>query len=248
MANVELKQFDYTDDFGKEYKNFKLKFERGMLNRADFGYYDNRSNTKTPSCGGARYFTPRRIKAVFTDGKSIELPIPTLNDVKEAIEDILGKDDLACASLIGESWRVIPAGILGGEYATDGLAGADKPDTRKVRYEYTLDGGSQIIRAINIESQPDDLADAQEGCLKSSNDPTSIVCTIGTGISPRHFKGYRVNTTTGGRFGRMIPVSSNDTDAILGCGKDTMEFFNCLGYKGESMANVADFYSAGGVI
>lgn len=243
MANIELKQFTYTDDFGKEYENYKLKFERGQLEKADVGFYQDRGDGKAVTCGTASYFKPRRIKAVFTDGKSIELPIPTLGDVKSTAEQLLANTDIACLSLLGEQWRVIPAGILGGEYANDGLAGADKPSTEKIRYEYKLDGGSQIIRAISIEEAPSELADAQKSCITQVSGGVSIVCTVGGGIEPRHFKGYRVNTSTDGKFGRKIIVSDNSESDIKSCGANVMNAFNCLGYQGETIANLADFYS-----
>lgn len=245
MANVKSWVVsEYEDDFGNSYENLSFKVEIiDDLNINAAGAYDEPSSRRV-SCGTKQFFSMRKLVAIFNDGKSIELPIPSLNDVEDYISAWKTTDDVACVSLKGERWRVVPPGVLGGgSYATDGIAVANKPESIKYVYSYKLDAnGSSIVRTTSVEESPAEVATAQASCLDVIAN-ASQACSITQGFDARKFIGIRANTTTGRKLARQIIVSSNEPDTIKTCGADNMPTFNCLAYIGQTMANASDFYA-----
>jgi hypothetical protein len=243
MANTEKRTVGtYVDDFGNTYTN--VPFKIGKQSKISIPFPLRDSSIKS-ICGARKYFNLRKAKVVFNDGFSIEIPIPNLADVKNVMNTYRSNPDIACVGLIGEKWRVVPPGILDGEYASTGLAGADKPPKAKFVYNYELDGGSStIVRSVSIESLPAILLTAQSECLDKVTGGNSIACAVSEDFNPRMFKGFRINTATGGIFSRQIIVSTSKEEDILQCGKTVMTNFNCLGYQGQTMSNALEYYGS----
>lgn len=242
MANVEKRLIEvYTDDFGHTYENVPFKVEK--QSKIDLNFPIRGTGIRSV-CGARKYFSVRKAKVVFQDGFSIEIPIPNLDDVAEAMTVFKSNPDIACVGLIGEKWKVIPPGIMGGAYANTGLAGNDKPDTAKFIYNYELDGNSaKIIRSVSIEVLPALLLTAQSACLDKVVTTEAIACAVSDEFQPRMFKGVRINSATGGVFNRQIIVSASKASDIKDCGKKVMTNFNCIGYIGQTMANALEYYN-----
>lgn len=243
MANKEVFTIDYQTDFGDMFNGLRWKVDRGMIERTGLNFGPVPISGR--SCGTNRYFSPRKVIAKYTDGKSIEVIVGAIDAVGLVARVIngTGGSDLACISLKGESWSSIPPGILGGSYNPAGIDGTDKPTKTGVSYTYALDGGfggNTLLLKSNFENSPQVIFDAQQSCLNTVSG--GLTCGVTGGIKSRHFQGQRENTATGGKISRQIIVSSASEAEIKSCGASVMGFFNCLGYKGTSMANMKDFY------
>lgn len=241
MANTESRIVaTYTDDFGNTYENVPYKVER----QEKLPLSDPLGPGPRSICGTRKYFSLRKAKVIFNDGFSIEVPIPSLDDVASVITALKANAEVACVGLIGEHWKVIPPGILGLSYATTGLEGVNKPPSTKFTYNYELDGSAaKIVRTVSIEALPTLLLTAQSACLDSVITQASVACAVSAGFSPRRFKGVRLNTATNGQFARQIVVSSSNPETIKTCAETVATNFNCLGYKGQSMANAFEWYN-----
>lgn len=230
----------YTDDFGKTYNN--LSFKANIANMAKTGTtFDLKTNQKV-ICGTSNLFRMRKAVAKFDDGSSVEVPISTIENVPTMVSLLIGSGAV-CVSVKGEKWGAIPPAILGGSYATSGIAGNASGDKVAYGYNYLLDGGDQIILKTNVEQGIDAIVLAQISCL----DPNSsgIACGVSnSGLKPRHFIGTRQNDTTGGVISRQIIVSSDNSQEIKNCGATVMTNFNCLAYVGQTIDNAELFYTS----
>jgi hypothetical protein len=237
----------YKDDFGNQYNNLNFKFEysnkfSGNPNSLAGGGFVERTNTV--SCSST-LFNMRKAKILWDDGSSTEIPIPRLEDVDIFMTELIAKSGVACVSLKGEHWANVPAPKLGkafGDFASSAIAGAVKPPKQGVLFRYRLDGvggNSGIIVKKSFYTLPAQIYTAQTDCIDAlTND---FNCSPTEGLELRHFTGKRV-TTGGGTIGRKVYVGIGTEATIKACGGDIIEFFNCVGYDGTSMANAELFY------
>lgn len=243
MANTETFQVDYKTDFGGEYAKFKFKVERGLMDRTGLSF-DAPDNTRKASCGTAKYFQMRKAVVKFEDGKSIEVPIAELDIVSSVLGSLLTAAGVACVTLKGERWKFVPPGILGGNYAGDGIdSPLDKPLENSLSYNYTLDGGGSLILNTSAELSPQEIYDSQISCLNVTTDQ-AIKCSGSSGIKPRRFIGERANNTTGGTIRRQVIVGSAVESVIKQCGASQMPTWNCFSYVGQSIPNAGDYYAS----
>ena len=242
MANtVSLILEKYTDDFGKEYEN--VTFKVGINPNINLSNPINGGANKV-RCSSRRYFSMRKAILLFSDGSSIEIPLPSLDEIPSIITTYKAQSNIECVGIKGERWRVIPPALLGNTYATTPIAVADASDTSKFFYNYQLSGSDQsFVRSTSLEVEPDVIFKAQQECLDKITGAVGLNCSFNAGITPRKFIGTRGNATTGGSIKRQIIVSSSETATIKKCGQDIMGNFNCLGYQGESIKDAFDFYN-----
>ncbi len=244
MANKESYVVDtYQSDFGGIYND--LPFSVEVQEKVDIPYSQPIGNIRN-RCGTSRLFSMRKGILIFDDGFSVEIPISSLDQVRDFVLQFKENPAVACIEIKGEKWKSIPPGLLGGSYAISGVEGATKPESSSFQYRYYPDGGgqnSQIIRRVSIETLPDVIFTAQQACLDKVIGSTLSCGATSRDLSPRHFKGQRANTTTGGVISRRIIVSQNTPNEIKECGALVMSNFNCLGYEGTGLQNAGDYYS-----
>ncbi|AUC61797.1 hypothetical protein AA637_11855 [Cyanobacterium sp. HL-69] len=237
MANTKSYLLNnYTTDFGQSY-NLTFKAQDTMLDRVSANFPEN--NGDQP-CSLARLFKPRKLIVTFDDGKSLEVPVLSIGLVPAIASTLLGDTGVVCVALRGERWVSIPPAILGGSYATTGLAGEATPSKESIFYEYDIDGSSTLLLRTSIETGA--LNNLQQACLRIQ--PQALSCSGSQGIQPRRFKGERFNLTTEGKIAKQVIVSSNSEADIRQCGQDIMANFNCMGYQGTNIPNVANFFNA----
>ena len=135
----------YTDEFGNTYEN--LTFKVGVNPNIVLSNPIN-GGTNPPRCSNKTYFSMRKAIIYFTDGTSMEVPIPSLEDVPAAITAYKTNDNIECVALKGERWRVIPPAVLGNLYATTAIAVADQSGSSKFFYNYQLSGTTQSIQIL----------------------------------------------------------------------------------------------------
>ncbi|WP_342597674.1 hypothetical protein VKI21_06840 [Cyanobacterium aponinum UTEX 3222] len=243
MANKESYVVDtYESDFGDTYNDIRFSVE--VQDKVGIPYSQPIGNLRN-RCGTTQLFSMRKGILIFKDGFSVEIPISSLAQVADFVQQFKANPEVACIELKGEKWKSIPPGILGNSYAVSGIEGATKPPSSSFQYRYYPDGGgqnSQIIRRVSIETLPNAIYLAQQSCLDKVIGNTLSCGSSSRDISPRHFKGQRANETTGGVISRKIIVSNNNPAEIKSCGANIMGNFNCLGYEGTSMQNAGDYY------
>jgi len=147
MANTKSYLLNnYTTDFGQSY-NLTFKAQDTMLDRVSANFPEN--NGDQP-CSLARLFKPRKLIVTFDDGKSLEVPVLSIGLVPAIASTLLGDTGVVCVALRGERWVSIPPAILGGSYATTGLAGEATPSKESIFYEYDIDGSSTLLLRTSI--------------------------------------------------------------------------------------------------
>lgn len=239
--NSDLMVASYVTDFGEEITNLNFKFEvsnafsdAGSVTGAIYA-----PRAADINCGTNKLFSPRKAKILFKDGSSTELPIPSLDDVVNAMTNALGYGETACVSLIGERWSAIPPAKLGGSYNNGTIANSVKPPTTQSLIQYTLEGGDVIQLKRSFYTEPQTVWEAQTSCIVLGQGGNA--CSFGGSIDMRHFLG-KIATTTGKSIARKIFVSASSASEIKQCGADVMDKFNCLGYQGTSIADASFYY------
>lgn len=250
MANViaTLQVNNYVTDFGETISKLPFKFEEND-NFADASSLTGITyplRTNEINCSTNSLFSPRKLKILFEDGTSTELPVPTLSSIQAAATVAKGTANVACVSLIGERWSAVPPAKLGGAadlYSTETIEGAVKPPRTAYSFDYKLDADAFTISARkSFQTLPEDIFQAQLQCLENASTEGSLVCSFAGQLELRHFTGRRAKTG-GGSIGRKIFVSKGVEAEIKQCGLDVAPKFNCLSYVGTSIGDVSLFYA-----
>lgn len=236
----------YVDDFGNEYSNVPFKFEAIDGLTDIINQYDDRSSGII--CSNTALFKMRKMIITMTTGNSIELPIPTLEEVDDYIGTALSGDGVACVGLRGEGWANIPPAKIGANYKNSSIVTAGTRNTRETwNYDYTIDGsgGTVIKLKTNFQVNPEPIYNAQKKCLANAALGSGICVAGGSalGLEPRRFVGkIKTDDSDTSSIARQIIVSANTNADIKQCGADVSAEFNCLAYYGQSVVDASTLY------
>lgn len=195
-------------------------------------------------------FRPRRIKFVRASGNSFSLPILDLADLVstgQAIKAVIDAttDPLACAALIGETWRDLiqelrpTSGFTPGVGAPSAPATGGKQPFHSGKILYEADGTSGPI-AISIKvatdtagQAPTRLAAAWAGCV-GAFEPRIPCSSSSSWKHRRYILTSKVGTTA--YETAEIPIKERAAASINDCGEALAALNHgiCLAYKGES--------------
>ena len=245
-VNTDYMMTTYIDDFGNFYPNYFFQFEDSVY-FADPNFVAGNVYVPRPdfriSCSANSFFSHRYITATFEDGSTTQFPVPSLQNVSAMIQNILSASGVVCASLEGEQWANIPPAKVGltlDNFSADTIARQVKPVQETIPYNFNLDGGGeQYSSKISLETLPANIFNAQQGCITSA--PQASACGRITGIKPRRYKG-KIGYTDGGLSDKTVIVSASTAAEIRACAGVIAQEFNCLGYKGTTIADVSIFY------
>ncbi|BAQ67070.1 hypothetical protein GM3709_3835 (plasmid) [Geminocystis sp. NIES-3709] len=247
---------EYVSDLGITIKNLGIKIQTGAPAIASI--YQARAGG---TCGGGIAFKPRRLEAIFEDGRKLLYPVGKVGDIQTVAARLMpgilsniapgeGDDEAICLNLLGEEWGQVPPSIA--VPAQESLYTVVKGSIKKeaVNYEYVSDVSEIGTVRLSFAFQTNWVADIIE-CQKSGlSDPKTenTICTAGSGISPRKLimsTGYNNDESFKGKSAgsRDVPVSARGS--IVSTAQGIVECSRCIGYKGESVPNIQLYYGGG---
>lgn len=254
LINAGYMVSSYTDDFGNIYTNIPVKFTDSVpiaVLTTTMGYAVRSSAI---ICGGNLPFTMRYLQAVFADGTSHQFPVATRADIAAKVIALgaLTANKAVCINLVGEKWNVLPPKVTGTATFLTTPYGNISATGKKTRY--TFDYASDVLAATttltlatSIETDPSALHDCQKaGMENAAAGSGGAICSIaGLGIKARHYIIQALAQKTGETLLRKVirqsVVSKEAAADILAVISSIDGCAYCLGYKGETIANVHNF-------
>jgi hypothetical protein len=251
LINTGKQVIDYVDDFGTVYANpIPLKFGDDVPSGAlSLPGYEDR--TSVISCSGGLPFTPRYMEALFSDGSKHKFVIQnrTFEILQQALTTLKGAGAL-CVNLVGESWSVVPSGLLQSGLTFRSAPFTDIPSSRisqSVAFDYTPDiqtSGTLRLRT-SIETNPTALNTCQKSALANTAVSGGGICSGGSlGLTPRKWKIQALATKANDppdktrRVVRNAIVSTKTPAAIKSSVTGIAGCSYCVGYDGESVTNL----------
>lgn len=247
---------EYVTDFGITIKNLGVKIQTGAPKIANI-YQERTGGT----CGGGFDFKPRRLEAIFEDGRRLLYPIGKIGDLKSVAQQLQpgllanaipgeSGDEAICLNLLGEEWGQVPPTIA--QPKQKGLFNVVKGSIKKeaINYEYQSDISDigTIRLSFNFQTNwVSKILECQKAGLRDAKSESSI-CTIGSGVTPRRLimsTGYNNDESFKGRStgSREVPVSGRSF--IKATAESIEECSRCIGYRGESVPNVQLYFGGG---
>jgi hypothetical protein len=261
---------EYTDDFGRKYKNVFFKIQNGAP-KLDSLY---KARPAALSCGGGLIFKPRALVVTFGDGRTLRYPVAAQNKIDDIVKELLpsaadnltpgtGADEAVCINLDGEEWSLVPGSIFGGlSFKTtpyNNIPNRGKKETGTYSYQSDVDGLGKLTLGYSVEELPADLANCQKAGMAEIKSGRGICSASALGIDPRHFVIQALWTAddnsilpggkAGGNVRRRANVSGYDENILPGSkkpqdvAKEIDKCAYCLGWKGESIRNLHNLVS-----
>jgi hypothetical protein len=257
LINTSNQIKDYVDDFGTVYSSpIPLKFGDDVPAGAlTLPGYENR--TTFVSCSGGLPFTPRYMEALFINGSKHKFVIQnrTFEVLQQALTTLIAANAI-CIDLVGESWSVVPPGILGGSLTFKSSPFTDIPSSRvtqSVAYDYTPDvqtTGNLRFRT-SIETNPTALNTCQKSALANTAVSGGGICSgSALGITPRKWVIQALATKSDDPAGksrsvrRNAVVSTKEAAAIKSSVSGIVACAYCVGYQGESATSLQNLITS----
>lgn len=230
----------YEDDFGNTYRNvpFKIQLDAPLLTN-----YGSRS---AGACGGSLPFNTRRLVALFEDGRKLIYPVARESEVQQFAADLVGAGAL-CVDLVGEKWNILTGPAVGGNlnYRNTPYTGLTPSKVYIIgNYQYTSDLGLTGLTTVRLPVRiPNDgaqeLYSAQQACLTDFN-TNNGVCAAGSIVKARHLiiQAQAVDTDTPDPKSVIRKAYVSEKSSLSQCAIDAADAAFCLGYRGESIANI----------
>ena len=253
MASFNTKYMinEYVTDFGITIKNLGVKIQTGAPKIANI-YQERTGGT----CGGGFDFKPRRLEAIFEDGRRLLYPVESIAKIQEIGATLMpsvldgaipgdAEDEAICLNLLGEEWGMIPPSIAVANQTT--LYAVVKGSIKKqsVTYNYISDITELGTIKLSFNFQTNWVAEVIT-CQKKGITPLtgSQICTAGAGISPRKLimsTAYTNDQSYRGRStgSRDVPVA--DSSKLATVANDIKNCSRCIAYVGETIPNVQLF-------
>lgn len=239
--NLSYQMNEYVSDFGIVFKKQKVKIQGNAPGLA--AMYQKR---EAFTCGDAKGFDFRHLRALFADGRALKYPVPKTSDIPSMVSTLKGENAL-CIDLVGEYFSTVPKEYLNNPpFRNDPYVNLPARKTYKT-YVYTyisdvptvLNGGQF---ATKIAQDNDELRDCAIGGMENP-EQKNVICASSQVIEPRHYivraraidsfndEAFRENTVA-----RKVYVSNSS--ALLAVAQGVAKCAECFTYQGESINNI----------
>lgn len=243
---------EYTTDFGTKIKNLGIRIQTDAPQIG--ALYQTRTGG---TCGGGFDFKPRRLEAIFEDGRRLLYPVPNIDKIQDfggallpsLLDGIIpgdGSNEAICINLLGEEWGMIPPTIATANQTNLYTVVKGSIKKESVSYDYESDISEIGELKLSFSFQTNWVADVVECQKKGLKNPDAAlnICTTGTGISPRKLimgTAYNNDQSFKGKStgARAVPVSVRNQ--IANVAEDIADCSRCIGYVGESIPNIQLF-------
>lgn len=247
---------EYKSDLGITIKNLGVKIQTDAPHISSL--YDERTGG---SCGGGIGFKPRRLEAIFENGRRLLYPVPAIDKLDDFIAKLTpgliagatpgnAGDEAICLNLLGEEWGMVPPSIGSPKQADayNVVLGSIKKEAVNYKYKSDVTKIGEVRLSFAFQKNwVEDVIKCQKTGLDDPNTSASI-CTAGTGIKPRKLimsTSYNNTQSFRGKStgSRDVPVSiitsiKETAGKIENCSR-------CIGYVGETIPNVQLYYGGG---
>ena len=247
---------EYKSDLGITIKNLGVKIQTDAPHIGSL--YTAR---KGGGCGGGIGFKPRRLEAIFENGRRLLYPVPSIDKLDDFIAKLTpgliagavpgnSSDEAICLHLLGEEWGMVPPSIGSPKQADayNVVMGSIKKEAVNYKYKSDITKIGEIRLSFSFQTNwVKEVITCQKAGIDDPNSSSSI-CTAGSGIKPRKLimsTSYNNTQSFKGKStgSRDVPISKA-TDIKSTAGK-IEKCSRCIGYVGESIPNVQLYYGGG---
>lgn len=242
----ELKN-SYINDFGNTARKVTFRRSKAAPEAPDTGGLSLATIIQSGRCGGAgNFFSPRYLEALLTNGNSYQYVLPNKGLMKEAVNALLGLNNVDCVNYVGERWNVIPESLLDDSYARDAVFTLDSSNARisgSFQYQSDLAAIGFTRQQLNVMKFPEEFSDiaTDDNCVEDFQQGGICVNSL-EGVSPRYFTAIAFgNEDKTKQTSRQIKISASTGQGLLDCANAVATEVVCLRYRGETINDVGRF-------